>query len=449
MWDAVSIIVGIVIGSTIFKSSGSIAAGVSTPWAMFGVWLAGGALSLVGALCYAELAATYPRSGGDYVWLTRAFGPLAGFLFGWAHLAGILTGSIGVLAFVFADHAQRLWNLPDAAGPLVAIAAVVGLTLMNVLGVFFGKATQNVLTAAKVAGLAAIAVAGLSAGHAVPAASHEPSGGGLGMAMILVLYAYGGWNDAAFVAAEIRDPRRNIPRALLVGVGLVTLVYLAVNAAYCRALGWEGLQRSELPAADTLRAVFGPTGDRAMSVLVLVSALGGINGLILTGSRVHASLGRDHRVFAVLGRWHPRLHTPVWSLAAQCAITTLLVGAVGLPAGREAIDAVLTRLGQGGVDWARYGGGFETLVSATAPIFWTFFLLTGLALFALRDQDREVERAFRVPLYPFVPFAFCLTCTWMLNASILWAGPLALLALVPFMLGVPLYAFSRRMRPAS
>jgi basic amino acid/polyamine antiporter, APA family len=451
LWDAVSIIVGIVVGSAIFKVSGRIAGGVAEPGGMFGVWLAGGALSLVGALCYAELATAYPRSGGDYAWLTRAFGPLAGFLFGWAHLAGILTGSIGVLAYLFAEYAGRLWTIPEGAGPFVALLAVAALSLLNVLGVAFGKAAQNVLTTAKILGLAAIAVCGfLAAAPDTPtpagAATGGASSGGLGLSMILVLYAFGGWNDAAFVAAEIRQPRRNIPRALLLGVGLVTLIYLAINAAYLRALGWEALQTSELPPADTLRAVFGPAGDRAMSVVVMVSALGGISGLILTGSRVHASLGRDHRVFALLGRWHPRLQTPVWSLFAQALVTAGLVLAVGTEAGRRTIDAALSRLRIAGIDWEAYGGGFETLVSATAPIFWSFFLLTGLALFRLRGMDRGAPRPFPVPLYPLVPIVFCLTCAWMLYASIAWAGRLALLALIPFTLGVPLYLVSRRPR---
>jgi amino acid transporter len=444
MWDAVSIIVGIVVGSAIFKASGTIAAAVSHPAGMFGVWLAGGALSLMGALCYAELAATYPRSGGDYVWLTRAFGPLVGFLFGWAHLAGILTGSIGVLAYVCSDHAVRLWSLPADSGAPIAIAVVAALSLLNVLGVILGSLAQNALTIAKVLGLAAIVVAGIFAGDPSPApiASTEPAGR-LGLAMVLVLYAFGGWNDSAFVVAEVREPRRNAPRALLTGVGLVTILYLAINAAYWRALGWEGLRRSELPAADTLQAAFGPAGERAMSLLVIISALGGINALIFTGSRVHASLGRDHRVFALLGRWHPRWHTPVWSLAAQATVTALLVAAVGLPAGQRAINAALERVHVAPIPWEAYGGGFDTLVAATAPIFWTFFLLTGLALFVLRAKDRHLDRAFSAPLYPLVPAAFCLTCLWMLYSSVVWAGTLVLLALVPFSLGVPLYAISR------
>ena len=473
MWDAVSIIVGIVVGSAIFQASGRIAAGVASPAGMFGVWLAGGALSVVGALCYAELASTYPRSGGDYVWLTRAFGPLVGFLFGWAHLAGILTGSIGVLAFVCADHALRVWDLSAAAGPLLAIAVVAALSLLNILGVVLGALAQNILTVAKVLGLAAIVAAGVfvsssatevessqpadsAAGQTEIVAGDsaaEPAGtaytGNLGLAMVLVLYAFGGWNDSAFVAAEVRDPRRNVPRALLTGVGLVTLIYLVINAAYWRALGFAGLQGSDLPAADTLGAALGSSGERVMSLLVIVSALGGINGLIFTGSRVHASLGRDHRVFALLGRWHPRWRTPVWSLAAQALVTALLVAAVGLPAGRETINAALARLHLKPIPWADYGGGFDTLVAATAPIFWTFFLLTGLALFVLRSRDGNTPRVFPVPLYPVVPIAFCLMCGWMLYSSIAWAGTLSLLGLVPLVLGLPLYAISRRWGRAS
>ncbi|MBW3541370.1 MAG: amino acid permease [Planctomycetes bacterium] len=448
--DSVSIIVGIVVGASIFKVSPIICSGVSSAWGALGVWLLGGLLSLCGGLCYAELAAAYPRSGGDYVYLTRAWGPAAGFLFGWAHLTGILTGSIGVLAFVFAEYAAPLVGLAEDALPWLGLAAVGTLSAINMLGVALGKTAQNVLTAAKALGLGAIIVAGFWAGRASLGETSPPTiPGGFALAMILVLYAYGGWSDAAFVAAEVRHPQRNVPKALVIGIGAIAVVYLLINVAYLRVLGFEGLRNSKVPAADTLAAAFGPAGGRLLSVLVVVSALGGINGLILTGSRVHAALGRDHALFALLGRWHPVLKTPVWSLATQAWVTALLVMAVGIPTGRAAIDAGLRRVGLDPIQWTEFGGGFETLIAATAPVFWTFFLLTGLAVFVLHPEIRRRELRFRLPAYPLTPLAFCLMCAFMMYSSIAYAGRLSLVSLLPLALGVPLYAVSRSLRSDS
>src|SRR5437762_389498 len=206
LWDAVSIIIGIVIGAGIYETPPLIFKMVPGPWWGMGVWALGGLLSLAGALCYAELASTYPRSGGDYVYLTRAFGPWLGFLFGWAQLVVIRTGNIGMMAYVFADYAIRLWDFGqgeprrlDATQVtfVYAVVAVTVLSVLNILGVVFGKGTQNVLTAAKVLGLGGILVAGFLSPAGVSAPVKESNGVSLGLAMVLVLYTYGGWNDAA------------------------------------------------------------------------------------------------------------------------------------------------------------------------------------------------------------------------------------------------------------
>lgn len=443
VWDAVSIIIGIVVGVTIFKPS-FIYDNVSSPWIGLGAWALGGALSFIGALCYAELATTYPRRGGDYVYLTRAFGPLVGFLFGWAQLAAILTGSTGQMAYVFADYAVPLANVQVAYKPWIAVGAVLALTAINLLGVVIGKAAQNLLTVVKVAGLVMILFAGLAYGSAAVTGSGDVAGPGFGLAMVLVLYAYGGWNDAAFVAAEVRDRRRNVPLALLFGTLAITALYMLVNVAYLRGLGFHGLRDSSTPAAAVLDLVAGEKSARLISLLVMTSALGAMNGLIFTGSRVYASLGADYGIFALLGRWHPRWNSPVWALAAQAAITAVMILAVGTDQGRATVDAVLIWAGFGAIPWNQYQGGFETLLASTAPVFWSFFLLTGLSLFVLRDMDRGVERPFHVPLYPFVPIVFCLTCAYMLYSAVAYAKALTFLGLGPFIVGIPLYCLPGR-----
>jgi basic amino acid/polyamine antiporter, APA family len=444
MWDAVSIIVGIVVGTAIFKSPTFVFQNVAGPWQALGVWLLGGLLSLIGALCYAELATTYPRSGGDYEYLNRAYGRPIGFLFGWAQLVAILTGSIGAMAYAFADYAARLWNLAPGWIVWLAAAAVTAITVTNLLGIVAGKVTQNILSITKIAGLMVVIVAGFMWGHigafAVPVRVQAQ---GLGLAMVFVLYAFGGWNDAAFVAAEVRNRRRNLPLALLLGIAAITGVYLLINAAYLLVLGFEGARATMTPASDVLGRAWGEWGAKAVSLLVMISALGAINGMTLTGSRIYASLGTDHRLFAWLGRWNRRLGAPIGAMIAQGVFALALIFVVGTDQGRQAIDYGLVNIGLRGLPWDKYFGGFDTLVAGTAPVFWSFFLLTGLSLLVLRFRDPGSERPFIVPLFPLTPLVFCSVCLYMLYSSLDYARLLALIGLVPLALGLPLYWISQ------
>ncbi|WP_373650706.1 APC family permease [Schlesneria sp. DSM 10557] len=443
LWDAVSLVIGIVIGSTIYKTPGIICSNVPSPAAALSLWVLCGGLSFVGALCYAELATTYSRSGGEYNYLTRAFGPWAGFLFGWSQLAIIQTGSIGALSYVFAEYAVEVFHAPPASVVWFALGSVVGLTLINMLGVHAGRHTQKVLVAAKLLGLVMLIVVGLSLKSGTEMTATKPiTGPGWSLAMILVLYAYGGWNDAAFVTAEVRNRSRNIPLALLYGLGLITTVYVLMNMAYLQTLGFEGLRNSQKPAADALAAALGANAGRAMSLLVMISALGGLNGLILAVSRVHAVVGADHALFSLLGRWSARTNTPVWSLLAQGIVTVIMILAVGTHQGRSIIDAVLTKLHLQPVPWDSYYGGFDTLFAASAPIFWLFFLSTGIAYFILRRIDRDRSRPFTAPLFPLCPLLFCATCVFGLYSAATYAGPLLSLIAVPFLAGIPLYFLS-------
>jgi amino acid transporter len=444
LWDAVSIIVGIVVGTAIFKTPQFVFANVHGPWQGIGCWVLGGILALIGSLCYAELATTYPRMGGDYVYLTRAFGRWVGFLFGWAQLAVILTGSIGVMAYAFADYAVALWELESDWIVWLAVASVVALTLLNLLGLVFGKLVQNLLTCVKVLGLAAVTVAGLVWGGNASLSVDKPmAGAGFGLAMVFVLYAYGGWNDAAFVAAEVRHRHRNMPLALILGTSGITLIYVLVNLAYLWGLGFEGLRTSSAPAADVAQLVIGAWGAKVIAVLVMISALGAINGLVFTGSRIYVSLGADHRVFAWLGRWNTRRTAPIRSLLAQTAIALLLIVTVGTAAGQNTVDAVLAVFRLKPLPWEEYFGGFNTLVAATAPVFWVFFLLTGFSLFILRAKDYDKKRPFSAPLYPLEPILFCGMCYFMLFSAVEYAKALSLLGLAPLAIGLPLYALSQ------
>jgi amino acid transporter len=294
------------------------------------------------------------------------------------------------------------------------------------LGVLFGKGTQNVLTLAKVIGLGCVLVAGFAWPQPLAAVEVSAARGptSLAVAMVLVLLTYGGWNDAAFVAAEARGGPRGIARALILGTVAITLLYLLLNAAYLWGLGFDKARQSHAIAADLLARPLGARGSRAMAVLVMVSALGAINGMLFSGSRVYAALGVDHPVFAWLGRSHAR--TPWAALLIQSAISLAMIGIVGTPAGRSLVNALLSRAGLSAVKWEGHGG-FEVLSVFTTPLFWLFFLLSGLSLFVLRQRDPDIKRPFTVPFYPELPLLFCGICAYMIYAGIEYAQSMHLL----------------------
>lgn len=455
LWDTVNIIIGIVIGVSIFKVPSQVFGFAGSVETGFLIWGLGGLLMLAGALCYAELASAIPETGGDYVFLSRTYGHGTGFLFGWAQFVVINPANIGIMSYVFADYAVSFLNVNQAESStnwtvLLASVSVVVLIGLNLLGLLVGKWAQNILTVAKVVGLAAITgtgiYLGLSSNSAEPelAKTVSQSGSMPGLAMVFVLYAFGGWNDAAFVAAEVKEPGRNIPRALLFGTLGILILYLLINAAYLWGLGYAGLLESPTPAATLLGNAWGAPGQKMISLIVMISSLGAINGLILTGSRVNVRLGMDHRLFALLARWNHRVNAPLFSLLTQGIISVLMIVLVGTGMGQQLLEFPFQFFQWDIIDWDQYAGGFDTLLAATAPLFWLFFLLTGLSLILLRFQAPDLPRPFRVPLYPITPLLFCGTSVYMLYSSISYAWGLALPGLIPILIGVPLYWLNRR-----
>lgn len=470
LWDVVSLIVGIIVGATIFQSPPNIFANAGSPGMGLGIWLLGGALSLAGALCYAELATAYPTACGDYDYITHAFGRTVGFAFAWSELAVIRTGgSIAIMGCVFAEYAERLLPLAGltsgtALAPLAehttlvwSTVAVLALAAVNAGGLQPGRFTQNLLTAVKALGLGGVVVFGALA-VLVPGPSPAPpppvsDGNGersLALALVFVLYAYGGWNEAAYVAAEVRDPRRNMTRALLLGTVIVTVLYVAVNVAYLAALGFENVKRSSAVAADVLAGPLGEGGARAMCLLVMVSALGAINGLLFTGLRLNGRFGADFRAFAWMQR-PPGWRSSPGALAAQTVLSLGLIALVDFgdcwkPAVRWAARAIGAPL-PAGFARARQADFFEQLVVCTTPVFWLFLLLTGLALPVLRWRDPGRPRPFRVPGYPWVPLVFCGSSLFMFVSSSQYAAdqqPAELMLLAALLLvGIPLYVVSR------
>ncbi|MGV3587717.1 MAG: APC family permease [Adhaeribacter sp.] len=415
MVDAIALIVGIVVGAGIFRTPSLVAANVSSSGMFLSVWLLGGLVSLVGALCYAELTTTFPNTGGDYHFITRAFGRRLAFLFAWARMSVVQTGSIALLSFIIGDYLTQIYSLGAYSSAFYAAIVVITLTGINIIGVTFGTGTQKILTLVEVSGVLLITLAGFFFAPVVtPGAISEVSvsGSSLGMAMVFVLLTFGGWNEAAYISAELRSGRNGMAKALILGIVVITVIYLLINLAYLKALGLGGMAKSEAVAGDLMRVSFGEGGVVLIGVLVAISALTSTNATIFTGARTNYALGQDFSVFRALGKWNGQANAPVNAFLVQGLISLALLG-LGL----------FTRK------------GFETIVEYTAPVFWFFFLLVGIALFVLRRKEPHRERPFRVPFYPITPLLFCLTSAYLLYSSLVYTGIGALVGVGVLMTG--------------
>lgn len=418
--DAVALIVGIVIGAGIFQTPALVAVQAGSDLVVLLLWFAGGLVSLVGALCYAELATAYPNVGGVYYYLKRSFGRGVAFLFAWARMTVIQTGSIVLLAFVFGDYATQIWRLGTFSSSLYAAGAIALLTALNILGLRQGKWTQNWLSLAKVLGLLLVVFLGLTTLPNSSVPTEPASSGNWGLAMVFVLLSYGGWNEAAYISAEMQNKQRNILRSLLWSIGIITGIYLLINLAYLQGLGLSNMAGSEAVAADLMRSIWGEPGALFISILIAVSTLGAINATIFTGARTNYALAQDFSLFSFMGRWQKSHSTPIEAFLLQVAIALALV-----------FLGTITR------------GGFETMVDYTAPVFWLFFLLSGVSLFVLRIREPEISRPFRVPFYPLTPFLFCVSCGYLLYSSLAYTGVGAVVGVLVVAAGIPLLFWNR------
>lgn len=422
--DVIAIIIGLVVGAGIFKTPSVIAANSASEAMLLAAWLLGGLISLAGAVCYAELASSYPNAGGEYHFLTRAYGRRLAFLFAWSRLAVLQTGSIALLAFVLGDYLGALVPLGAHAAAWYAAVSVIVLTALNLAGLRTSTSVHRAATVIVLLGLAGVIAAGLlfapptaSATAAEPAPA-EPA---FGLAMVFVLLTFGGWNEAAYVSAELRDVRRNMVRALVFALAGITLLYLLVNLAYLNVLGLEGMRGSEVVTTDAMRLALGDGGAALVTVLIVVAALTSMNVSILTGARTNYALGRDFHLFRFLGTWNGDTNAPSRALVVQGAIALLLV-----------LIGAFSR------------SGFETMVHYVSPVFWLFFLLTAVSLFVLRRREPDRARPFRVPLYPLTPLVFSAMCAYMLYSSLAYTGFGALLGVLVLAAGAPLLLLLNR-----
>lgn len=425
-------VIGGIIGGGIFRTPATVAQRVGSPALTLTAWVGGGVIALVGALCFGELGQRRPKAGGGYVYLRETWGPLTAFLYGWALLLVIATGAMAAVAVTFANYALALAGLPARLTVPAAIGAIVLLSGINWVGVKPGAVTQNVLTLLKLAALAVLIAVGLSAVLPSPAAVLPPAAPGsagivvrLGAALVPVLFTYGGWQQTNFLAEEIIEPERNLPRALVLGVAVVVGVYLLANLAYLRVLGAAGLAESTAPAADTMRLLLGPAGGTLIAAGIAVSTLGFLNLVILVTPRALQAMASDGVFFPSLARLHPVHRTPTAAIALQAGWAIALT----------------------------LSGTFGQLVDYVAFADWIFFGLTVAGLFVYRARDRAAGRVsggFLVPGFPLTPALFVTAALYVVVSSVLANLRNAAMGGLLLGLGIPVYLYwSRRSRQAA
>jgi len=433
---ATSLVAGTIIGTGIFLSPSIVAREVGAPGLSLVVWVVCGVLAACGALSFAELGAAIPRAGGTYAFLHRAFGrPWLPFLFGWSMLAVVLTGVMAAVATAFAIYAGYFLEgvIPYGVWTqrAVAVSCILFLTGMNILGVRVGGRIQVTFTVVKVAALAALVLVGLilGGGGGAPPGSLSPllpddrtpaaTLGAFGTAMIVALFAFNGWWYATFVAEEVRQPERNVPRAILLGLGAVLLLYLLANVVYLRVLPFEQLQATDRPAADAMQALVGPAGAGFIALAVMLSAFGTLNAQLLSIPRVYYAMARDGLFFDAVARVHPRFHTPAMAILIQGLWASVLA---------------LT-------------GTFAQIIGYTAFPNYAFLALGVLGLMVLRRREPHLHRPFRVWGYPVTPLLFLLVFAWYLGNSLVYAFQPTMVGILLTLSGVPLYLYWHRRAP--
>ncbi|MFD4551876.1 APC family permease [Streptomyces sp. NPDC058466] len=415
--DVAIMVVGIVLGIGIFKTPSLVANYSSDETVFMLLWLLGGLVTVVGSVCYAELGSARPNAGGEYAFLREAYGPRVALLFAWARCSVIQPGAIAAAAFVMGDYANIVWPLRPYGPGLYALVSIAIFTLINYMGTTPGKLTQKVIEIITVLSMLGIIISAFVATASAPRTGtpHDTSLSSIGLAMMFILLTYGGWNEAAYLSGELQDARRNMARALVVGVLIVIGVSLAINFAYLHVLGLDGIRNSNAVGASMMRIVADDTGATILSVVVVLSTLTTLNGLIITGSRSYYALGRDVAALRSTGTWKEHGSTPANALVLQGAVSAALV-----------VFGAATRV------------GFQAMVAYTAPVFWFFMLLVAISIYIFRSRETGGEIHYRVPLYPVTPAVLALTSLWVLWSSLFYAGWGAIIGVAVLLIGTPL-----------
>ena len=424
-WDSIAIVVAIVIGVGIFRTPSEVAQYLSSPWLILLAWIVGGVISLAGALCYAELSSSFPETGGSYVYLKKSYGSLAAFLFGWAELLVIKTGSIAAIAFIFSEHLVSFLSLNSFLVKSIAVVVIVLLGLINIAGLRYGKNTQNIFVLIKIAALVIIIVLGFFSGkgdftHFQLSSSHFPQNSltFFGLALIPILWTYGGWHENVFVAGETKDAARTLPFALIRGLLIVTALYIAVNALYIYLFTIAEIRQSELIASSTFSLLYGVYGRKIFEAIVIISSFASINAMIMTGSRVTYAMAKDNPIFKYMQEVSRITATP------HRAILVTLVWSIVL------------------VIW----GSFSRLLFFTGFLVWAFFALVAAGLFVLRRKYPKMKRPYSVWLYPFTPFVFVAVSVCLVVITFSSYTVSSLIGLAILLSGIPVYFISNKIK---
>lgn len=422
-WDSIAITIGIVIGVGIFRVPAEVAKYLESPYLIILAWLSAGIICLLGASCYAELSSAFPETGGNYIYLRESYGRGVGFLFGWTELLVIRTGGIAAVAFIFAEYLQSFLGLVNAPIRLIAISSVFIFSFINILGLRYGKTFQNLSTLTKVLALLGIILFGLLSAKGstsnLSAVEVTPDKGILalfGLALIPILWTYGGWHESTFVAGETKDYKRSLPFSLITGILIITSLYTAINFVYLYLVPAREMVHTELIASDVIQILYGAGGKKILEILVIISSVGCINGMIITGGRVTYAMAKDNLVFRYLGEINHRYSTPSRSILINAAWSAVLI----------------------------LWGTFSKLLFFTGILVWLFFALAVAGLILLRYKLPHIERPFKVWGYPFVPAIFILTCTSLVINTLIFYPLESLFGLCLAISGIPVFILSQR-----
>jgi len=421
LFDATMIVMGGIIGSGIFMNPAIVARQVTTNVLILGAWLIGGLFALAAAFIWAELASVRPDVGGQYAYLREAFHPLVAFVYGWVLLLVIQTGGMAAVAVTFAQYFVQLTHVPIRYPHLAAIVLAI-LTIINCFGVRAGGTVQNVLMVLKIAAILGLVACGFLLGDAVSTndalSTSNASLQAFGLALVPVIFSYGGWQTATFVAGEIKEPRKNLPRGLIIGVIAVVLLYVAANVVYLSVLGARGLAASNAPASDAMRTVLGDFGARAIAAAIAISTVGFLSQSMLTAPRVYFAMANDRLFFSSVGRVHPRTRAPIVAIALQGMLAIVL--------------ALL--------------GTYESILNYVVSVDVIFFGLTACCIFVFRRrlaQAIDGEGLIRVPGHPITTIVFIAVC-WSVAINMVYRNPADTLIGVAIMLaGIPAYWFRK------
>ena len=422
-FDLTLIAIGSVIGSGIFLTPAGIAQQVPSAMLILLLWVIGGVLSLTGALTFAELGAMMPRAGGVYAFLKEAYGGLWGFLYGWAYFLVVNTGGLAALSIAFATYFGYFVPLTPVGIKITAISGLVFLTAVNYFGIRSGGIFADVFTILKILGIAVVILVGLGWGDpgnidtsTLLPRNAENFGGALAIAMVGVLWSFGGWQHATYVASEVKDQQRTIPFALITGTAIVVVIYLLINLAYLMLLPLETIAASERVASDAVQTVLGPAGAVFISLAIFISVFGTAGIYTMTAPRIYYAMSVDKLFFKKVGEIHPKYKAPVFAILFQTAWAIVLI----------------------------LSGTFYELITYVAFVDWIFFALAGFSVFLFRRRDPDGERPYRTPGYPLTPALFVLISTWFVINTLISAPYQALAGRLFLALGVPVYFLWKR-----